>query len=127
MSSSITISATPCASATELALRHVVTQALLVQERHGAIQDRIEIEVPAWDELGGRFVFDLRGRPGAPLEVQIRDYAAELLSDEERSLWFAAIAGRLPDKRTPVGEAVKDGELRELLAGVLAETRRASA
>ena len=83
MSSSITISATPCASATDLALRHVVTQALLVHERHGAIQDRIEIEVPAWDEMGGRFVFDVRGQPGAPLEVQLRDYAPELHSDEE--------------------------------------------
>ena len=83
MSSSITISTTPCARATDLAVRHAMTQALLVRERYGSIQDRIEIEVPAWDELGGLFVFELRGRPGAPLELQLRDYAPELLSDAE--------------------------------------------
>ncbi len=30
----------------------------------------------------------------------------ELLTDEERAQWFRAIAGRLPDDQTPVGEVL---------------------
>ena len=60
------------------------------------------------------------------LEAMSVDELDALLTDEERALWFASIAGRLPDDRTPVLEVLTDGDLRELLAGVLAETRRAS-
>ncbi len=60
------------------------------------------------------------------LEAMSFDDIDSLLIDEERSLWFASIAGRLPDDQTPVGQVLSDGDLRELLAGVLAETRRAS-
>ncbi len=61
------------------------------------------------------------------LEAMSVDELDALLTDEERALWFRAIAGRLPDDRTPVGEALTEEDLRELLGGVLAETRRESA
>ena len=51
------------------------------------------------------------------------DELDEPLSDDEKAQWFAVIAGRLPGDRIPVGEVLTEGELRELLARVLAETR----
>ncbi len=57
------------------------------------------------------------------LEAMTVDELDALLTDEERAQWFRAIAGRLPDDQTPVREVLTDEDLRELLAGVLAETR----
>ncbi len=57
------------------------------------------------------------------LEAMTTDELDALLTDEERAQWFRAIAGRLPDDQTPVREVLTEEELRELLAGVLAETR----
>ncbi len=61
------------------------------------------------------------------LEAMSIDELDALLTDEEKAQWFRAIAGRLQGNRTPVGQVLADEELRELLAAVLAETRRASA
>ncbi len=57
------------------------------------------------------------------LEAMSVDELDALLTDEERARWFRAIAGQLPDKKTPVGEVLSERDLREILAGVLAETR----
>ena len=57
------------------------------------------------------------------LEAMSLDELDELLSDEERSLWFAAIAGRRLDDRIPVGELLTS-DLVAVLAEVLAQTRR---
>ncbi len=54
------------------------------------------------------------------LEAMSLDELDELLTDEERGLWFAAIAGRLTDLGEPL-----TSDLVAVLAGVLATTRRA--
>ena len=56
------------------------------------------------------------------LEAMSLDELDGLLTDEERSLWFAAIAGRRPDDRIPVGELLTS-DLVAVLAEVLAQTR----
>ncbi len=61
------------------------------------------------------------------LESMSIDELDPLLTDEEKARWLTAIAGQLPDDRTPVREVLTEEDLRELLAGVLAETRRKSA
>ncbi len=50
------------------------------------------------------------------------DELDELLSDDEKAQWFAAIAGRLPDDRIPVGELLTTDRV-AVLAEVLAQTR----
>ncbi len=56
------------------------------------------------------------------LEAMSLDELDALLSDDEKAQWFAAVAGRLPDDRIPVGELLTS-ELVAVLAEVLAQTR----
>ncbi len=56
------------------------------------------------------------------LEAMSLDELDALLSDDEKAQWFAAVAGRLPDDRIPVGELLTS-DLVAVLAELLAQTR----